>query len=268
MDTYTQTRGRLKIGLAAGGLPLMLAAIPAGADTVVGLGPNSSGSVLIVFNGTGNPIHVMLPAALSGTGYEFDSGGTSTIFSPGATDLTPFSSSNQGTTLSLNGGSPTPVSWVDIGGGGLPGIVVLQFTTPLQSPGTYDDLILNINSATAPFLAAAVAPGPTGGGSPAVPNLNNSNICAPSITCSYDSLVGGSGTIVTSYVLCGFLDLSVCVGGTAPNPITLTAGISSGEVFVGTPPIATPEPSTLSLLAASLISMLGLGVIRLKVFPA
>ncbi len=246
MDTYTQTRGRLKIGLAAGGLALMLAAIPAGADTVVGLGPNSSGSVLIVFNGTGNPIDVMLPAALSGTGYEFDSGGTST----------------------LNGGSPTPVSWVDIGGGGLPGIVVLQFTTPLQSPGTYDDLILNINSATAPFLAAAVAPGPTGGGSPAVPNLNNSNICAPSITCSYDSLVGGSGTIVTSYVRCGFLDLSVCVSGTAPNPITLTAGISSGEVFVGTPPIATPEPSTLSLLAASLISMLGLGVIRLKVFPA
>jgi hypothetical protein len=106
MDTRARARSMLRTLFAVAGLALVLGVIPVHAQMIMGLGPSSSGSISLVFNGTGNPIDVTLPTDLSGTGYEFDSVGGSTVFSPSATDLTPFSSSGQGTTLSLGGGSP------------------------------------------------------------------------------------------------------------------------------------------------------------------
>jgi hypothetical protein len=248
-----QTRRRLKIGLGAAGFALMFGAIPVNAQTIVGLGPSSSGSVTITSNGSGNPIDVVLPAVLSGTGYEFDSGGTVTVFSPSSPDLTPFSSSDQGTTLSLGGGTPTLVTWVNIGGGGLPGILVMQFITPLQSPGTYDDLILNITSASQPLIPAPEASLTNPGPNYASPNPR-SNICDPSIACSYSSTAGGGGPIVISSVACGPFHLTVCdVYG--PDPITTTADISSGEVFLGTP-LATPEPPSFLLMGSGLLALI------------
>ncbi len=251
MDTYPQMRNTLNIILAAAGLTLLLGAIPVSAQTIVGLDPSSSGAISVTFNGEGSPIQVVLPAVLSGTGYEFDSGGTATIFGPAASDLTPFSSSDQGTTLSLDGGAPTPVSWVDIGGGGLPGILILQFTTPLQSASfPYDDLILNMNCCSG------------------LPPAGNSG----AITDDYDSLTLESGPITVtpgSPYPCGPLDLDVCYTPTiyAPNPLTVTAYVSSGEVLLGTP-LPTPEPSSLSLSAIGLIAIFGSGVVRRKVSRA
>jgi hypothetical protein len=233
---HYQTRTRLKIGIAAAGLAFMLGAVPVNAQTILGLGPSSSGSVTITSTGSGNPIDVVLPAVLSGTGYEFDSGGTVTVFGPSSADSTPFSSSDQGTTLRLGGGTPMLVSWVDIGGGGLAGILVLQFTTPLQTPGTYDDLILNITSAYQPL------PNPT------------SNFCDPSIACSYNNTAFGGNPFVISSFACGFLDLSVCFV-TAPDPVTTTADISSGEVFVGTL-LPTPEPPSFLLMGGGLLAFI------------
>jgi hypothetical protein len=267
MDTYPQMRNTLKTILATAGLALLLGAIPVSAQTIVGLGPSLSGSVTIVFNGTGYPIDVTLPSVLSGTGYVFDSGGTATVFSPGSTDLTPFSSSDQGTTLSLSGGTPTLVTWVDIGGGGLPGILVLQFTTSDQYPGTDDDLVLDLISASQPYIGA-VPPSLEGGGSSYEPS-SVSNICDPSIGfgCNYDDFVTGSGTIVTSYSFCNVTDTEVCPNGTLPNPITATADVSSGEVHLDAS-LPTPEPSCLSLFAIGLISIFGSAVVRRKLFHA
>jgi hypothetical protein len=248
-----QTRRRLTIGLIVGGFALVLGAIPLKAQTVIGLGPSSSGSVTIVFNGTGNPIDVTLPSVLSGTGYEFNSGGTATDFGPGSSDLTPFTSSDQGTTLSLGAGTPTPVTWVDIGGGALPGILVLQFTTPDQYPGTYDDLILNITSGSQPYIDA-VPPSTFGGGNPAYPDPV-SNICDPSINCFYDGLVGDSSTTPTSYSLCGFPETSICTNGPILlNPTTATADVSSGEVLLETP-LPAPEPHSFLLIGSGLLAL-------------
>jgi hypothetical protein len=264
MDTHAQPRSTLRPLLAVAGLALMLGAIPAHAQTIIGLGPSSSGSISLVFNGTGNPIDVTFPTDLSGTSYEFDSVGGTTVFSPAATDLTPFSSSDQDTTVSLGGGSPVPVTWVDIGGGGLSGIVVLQFTIPDQYPGTYDDLVLNVTSASVPFIDS-VPPSLTNGGSPAEPNPV-SNICDPAISsaCNYNAFVSGSGIIVTSYSFCGFPDITVCANGTEANPVTANAAISSGEAYLADA-VLTPEPSSLSLLALGLISILGSAVVRRKI---
>jgi hypothetical protein len=249
-----QTRRRLMIGLAVTGLALMLGAIPVNAQTTEVFGPSSSGSISMLNNGTGS-LEVVFPTVLSGTGYAFDSGGTASFFSIDLTSgLSTFTSSDQGTTLSLNGGAPTPVTWVDMGGGELPGIIVLQFTTPLASSGPYDYLILNINSLSQPYLApASFTPFET---SPAVPAPANYNACDEPGGCSYDSVVEGGGTIITSYYICDPFDIidPWCVSGTSPNPITTTADISSGEVLLGTP-LPTPEPSSFLLMEIGLLAL-------------
>ena len=249
-------------------MALLLGAIPVSAQTIVGLDPSSTGSISISNNGTGS-LDLVLPSVLSGTGYEFDSVGGDTLFNIGST-LSTFSSSDQDTMLSLGGGTPMAVTWVDLGGGGLPGILVLQFTTPAQYPGTYDDLILNLTSISYPYFADAEPCTLTSGcGSVAIPTPAGFNACNPSTSsaCSYDGLVNGGGTIVIYYYACGMFDLGSCVGETAPDPITAAADISSGEVFLGAP-VPTPEPSSLSLFAIGLIAIFGSGVIRRKVFRA
>jgi len=254
---------RLAAGFASGALALVLAAASAHADTVVGLGPSTTGTVNLTFNGVGGQINVVLPSVLAGTGYEFDSSGTSTNFGPGGAELTPFSSSDQGTTLSLGGGAPTPVTWVDIGGDGLPGILILQFTTPLQTPGTYDDLVLNILTGYQPFIPALPL-GQGGISTSSTPIPPGTNLCSPSIDCAYSGFVIGSGMQTTSESACGFLDEEVCTTD-ASDPFTVTANISSGQVYVAGA-AAAPEPSTLSLFGLGLISLLGLELVRSKAF--
>jgi hypothetical protein len=250
----------LKIGLAVTGLALLLGAIPVKADSLVGLGPNTTQPISMTFNGPGNPIDVVLPSVLAGTGYEFDSTGGNTVFTPGATDLTPSAASTQTTALSLAGGPAALVTWKDIGGGGLPGIMLLQFTTSLQTVGTYDDLVLNIDSATEAFIPA-VSVTPVSGGTTFSSPGAGINICG-FVPCSFDSLMAGSGMQSTSSFLCGFLYFSVCTTD-APDPATAIASISSGEVYVapaGT--VSAPEPSSLSLAAIGLLSMFGLASLK------
>jgi hypothetical protein len=102
MVSHAQARDTLKNLLAMAGLALMLGAIPVHAETIFGLAPSSSGSLSLNFDGSRKPIDVTLPADLSGTGSEFDGVGDSTVFSPAATDLTPFSSSDEDTTLTAD----------------------------------------------------------------------------------------------------------------------------------------------------------------------
>jgi hypothetical protein len=250
---HSLTRTRLMVVLAAAGLIFLLGTIPVNAQTTVVLDPSSSGTISTINNGTGT-LDVVFPNVLSGTGYAFDSGGTGTSFNIGST-LSTFASSDQATTLSLGGGTPTPVTWVDMGGGTLPGIVVLQFTTPLQSTGAYDYLILNINSIYEPYLASALPCSLDVCDSSAEPAPANYNLCAEDASaCVYNSLVDGGGSIVTSYYACGMFDLSSCVGGTSPNPITSALDISSGLVYLGTPP-PTPEPSSFLLMGGGMLAL-------------
>jgi hypothetical protein len=102
MVSHAQARNKLKVLLAIAGFALLLGAIAAQAEAIIGLAPSSSGSVSLVFNESWKPIDVKLPTDLSGTGYEFDRVGGSTVFSPAATDLTPFSSSDEDTTLTAD----------------------------------------------------------------------------------------------------------------------------------------------------------------------
>lgn len=271
----------LKFGVPTGLVLLLLSALPVRADNIVGLGPSSSGTVTITFNATTQSYDVTLPSTLSGSGYEFDSGGTNTTFvlSGSPSGQASFSSSDQGTTLSLAGQpSGTPVTWTDIGGGNLPGILIMQFTTPLQSGGTteLDDLVLNITS-----LSVTSQSSEAGGTLSFSPGTFTFNLLQDDSTPIWfnEPSFSGSGFVEENLPCPGLITLAPGDPGTQLNPLpdtapcptganqTVTAAISSGEVFVATSGSTSatstvPEPSSIYLLGSGLASLMGMGLLR------